>query len=54
MTREQWERFVRERDLDFSLAVKSLARFRVNALQQRTSMGLVVRQIPDARIAGHQ
>jgi twitching motility protein PilT len=47
MTPEQWERFNKERDLDFSYAVKDLARFRVNALMQRGSMGLVVRQIPD-------
>ncbi len=47
MTPEQWERYQNERDLDFSYAVKDLARFRVNALMQRTSMGLVVRQIPD-------
>ncbi len=47
MTPEQWERFQRERDLDFSFAVKDLARFRVNALTQRASMGLVIRQIPD-------
>jgi twitching motility protein PilT len=48
MTDEQWERFEKERDLDFSYAVTGLARFRVNALTQRSSAGLVIRQIPDA------
>jgi len=47
MTAEQWDRYEEERDIDFSYAVKDLARFRVNALTQRGSMGLVVRQIPD-------
>lgn len=47
MSPEQWERFEKEKDIDFSYAVKDLARFRVNALHQRTAVGLVVRQIPD-------
>ncbi len=44
---DQWGRFEQEKDIDFSHAVKDLARFRVNALHQRNSVGLVVRQIPD-------
>jgi twitching motility protein PilT len=44
----QFERFMTEKDIDLSFAVKDLARFRVNALTQRNSMGLVVRQIPDS------
>ena len=47
MAPEQWERFMKEKDIDFSHAVKDLARFRVNALHQRTAVGIVVRQIPD-------
>ncbi len=47
MSPEQWERFQNEKDIDFSHAVKDLARFRVNALHQRNAIGLVVRQIPD-------
>ncbi|MGE3171527.1 MAG: type IV pilus twitching motility protein PilT [Planctomycetota bacterium] len=47
MTPEQWERFQCERDLDFSYALPNVARFRVNALVQRSSMGMVIRQIPD-------
>jgi twitching motility protein PilT len=47
MAPEQWERFQKEKDIDFSYAVKDLARFRVNALHQRTAVGVVIRQIPD-------
>jgi twitching motility protein PilT len=47
MSPEQWTRFESEKDIDFSYAVKALARFRVNALHQRSAVGLVVRQIPD-------
>jgi twitching motility protein PilT len=47
MTPQQWERFERELELDFAYAVEGLARFRVNALVQRGTMGLVIRQIPD-------
>jgi len=53
MSPEQWERFLREKDIDFSHGVKDLARFRVNALHQRTAVGLVIRQIPD-RIPDHK
>ncbi|HEX6813005.1 MAG TPA: type IV pilus twitching motility protein PilT [Planctomycetota bacterium] len=48
MSAEQWLRFEKEKDIDFSYAVKDLARFRVNALHQRNAVGVVVRQIPDA------
>ncbi|MCA8976143.1 MAG: type IV pilus twitching motility protein PilT [Planctomycetes bacterium] len=47
MSPEQWERFVSEKDIDFSHAVKDLARFRVNALHQRNAVGMVIRLIPD-------
>jgi twitching motility protein PilT len=47
MSPDQWERFLKEKDLDFSYAVKDLARFRVNCLHQRNAVGVVVRQIPD-------
>jgi twitching motility protein PilT len=47
MAPEQWDRFLKEKDIDFSFAMKDLARFRVNALHQRTAVGIVVRQIPD-------
>ncbi len=47
MSPVQWERFQAEKDIDFSFAVKDLARFRVNCLHQRNAVGMVVRQIPD-------
>ena len=47
MSKEQWERFEKDRDLDFSYALPNVARFRVNANVQRGSCGLVIRQIPD-------
>ena len=47
MSPEQWERFLDDKDIDFSHAVPDCARFRVNALHQRNAVGIVVRQIPD-------
>jgi twitching motility protein PilT len=48
LSAQQKERFERDRDLDFSYAVKDLARFRVNVLVQRGAVSLVLRQIPDS------
>ncbi len=48
MTDEQRKRYESCGDLDFSYAVEDLARFRVNALTQRGSSGVVIRQIPDS------
>ena len=45
-TPEQRVTFIRERELDFAYSVPGLARFRVNVLQQRGTMGLVFRLIP--------
>ena len=53
MSPEQWQRFDKERDIDFSFAVKDLARFRVNTMFQRNTISLVARQIPD-RIPDHK
>ena len=47
MSHDQWERFLADKDIDFSHAIKDLARFRVNALHQRGAVGMVVRQITD-------
>ena len=47
MAEEQKLSFDNEGDLDFSHAVKDLARFRVNVLTQRGSVGMVIRQITD-------
>ena len=38
--------YLRERELDFAYSVPGLARFRVNALQQRGTMCLVFRFVP--------
>jgi twitching motility protein PilU len=45
MSERQKEEFLRTHECNFALAVPDLGRFRVNALVQRGSMGLVVRRI---------
>ena len=45
-TEEQMVAFHRDLELDFAYSVPGLARFRVNALQQRGSMSLAFRLIP--------
>jgi twitching motility protein PilT len=45
-TEEQRDVFRRELELDFAYSVHGLARFRVNALQQRGSMSLAFRLVP--------
>ncbi len=45
-TPEQRVTFIREKELDFAYSVSGLARFRVNILQQRGTMGLVFRLVP--------
>ncbi|MEO0477967.1 MAG: type IV pilus twitching motility protein PilT [Planctomycetota bacterium] len=47
MSEDQWASFEEEKDIDFAVAVKDCARFRVNALTQRGAYGLVARVIPD-------
>ena len=47
LTEDQFERFAQQGDLDFSYAIPGLARFRVNALTQRGTMGLVIRRIDE-------
>ena len=54
MSPEQWERFLSEKDIDFSHAVPDCARFRVNALHQRNAVGVVIRQIPDEIPSDHK
>jgi len=48
MSEDQTQTFDADGDLDFSHAVKDLARFRINVLTQRGSVGMVIRQIADA------
>lgn len=45
-TQEQKVTFLREQELDFAYSVPGLARFRVNALKQRGTMGLAFRVVP--------
>jgi twitching motility protein PilT len=45
-TREQRDAFVRELELDFAYSVSGLARFRVNALQQRGTVSLAFHFVP--------
>ena len=45
-TREQRDVFFRERELDFAYSVSGLARFRVNALQQRGTVSLAFHVVP--------
>ena len=45
-TREQHEKFVKERELDFAYVVQGLGRFRVNLFVQRMQAGMVLRVIP--------
>jgi twitching motility protein PilT len=45
-TQEQSETFSKELELDFAYSVPRLARFRVNAMKQRGSLGLAFRCIP--------
>ena len=45
-TEEQRATFRRERELDFAYSIPGLARFRVNALQQRGTMSLAFRLVP--------
>jgi twitching motility protein PilT len=45
-TPEQRGRFISEHELDFAYGIPGLARFRVNIMQQRGTMGFVFRLVP--------
>jgi len=47
LTKEQIERFRKEKELDLSLHLEGIGRFRVNIFQQRGSTGLVARIVMD-------
>jgi len=47
LTKEQWERFCQEGELDFSYVIYGLTRFRVNAFRQRGSVAIVARVIAE-------
>ncbi|MBU2063724.1 MAG: PilT/PilU family type 4a pilus ATPase [Candidatus Omnitrophica bacterium] len=46
LTKEQIERFEREKELDFSWGIKDLSRFRINLYYQRDSIAMAARVIP--------
>ena len=46
LTVEQRKKFEEKKELDMSVGIKSLGRFRVNVYQQRGSIGMAVRLIP--------
>lgn len=47
LTKEQIERFHKEKELDLSLHLEGIGRYRVNVFQQRGSTGLVARIVMD-------
>jgi len=47
LTKEEYERFEHDWDLDFGYSAEGIGRFRVNALRARGEMGLAIRRIPD-------
>jgi len=48
MTEEQRQSFKHEKDLDFSLDISNLARFRVNVFEQNNGLGMVFRIIANS------
>jgi twitching motility protein PilT len=46
-SRQQWESFLRDNDMDFAYAIPGYARFRTNYLMQQFGIGCVMRMIPD-------
>lgn len=42
---ERWERFLRDLELDFSVGIPDLGRFRVNVYRQRGSYGMAIRAL---------
>ena len=51
VSERQWQRFLREHDLDFATAVEGVARFRANYFEQEHGVGAVFRMVPDQIIA---
>ena len=47
MSESEWKEFKTHKELNFAIAMPDISRFRVNALVQRGSAGLVVRVIPN-------
>ncbi len=47
MTEKEWSDFQEQKECNFAVAVPDVSRFRVNALVQRGSAGMVIRVIPN-------
>jgi twitching motility protein PilT len=45
MTEQQWEDFLRRKELDFAIDYAGIGRFRVHAYRQQTSVSLVLRRV---------
>lgn len=43
---EKWEKFIVERELDFSFHMENIARYRLNAFHQQNNISLAIRIIP--------
>jgi len=52
-TPEQWDRFLRDKELDFAYTIPKIARFRCNLMRQRGSVGIVMRVVP-SRVPGFE
>jgi twitching motility protein PilT len=46
LSKDQWERFERDLEIDLAYDIPGLSRFRVNCFQQRNAYGSVMRAIP--------
>jgi twitching motility protein PilT len=46
LSEEQKKRFLEKKELDTSIGIKDLGRFRINVYQQRSSIGMAIRLIP--------
>lgn len=46
LSEEQKEKFLEKKELDTSIGIKDLGRFRINVYQQRSSIGMAIRLIP--------
>ncbi|MFH0926461.1 MAG: PilT/PilU family type 4a pilus ATPase [bacterium] len=46
LNESQWEQFVNKRELDTSISISGLSRFRINCFWQRNSPGMAIRPVP--------
>jgi len=48
LSKQQWETFEHDGDLDTAYALEGVGRFRINVLRSRGQLGMVMRRIPEA------